>query len=412
RRPERGPVLKQGSLFERREENPPLRDALDFYRHPHGWSNRLVAGDSLLVMNSLLEKEGLGGKVQMIYIDPPYGIRYGSNFQPFVNRRDVKDGKDEDLTQEPEMIRAFRDTWELGVHSYLGYLRDRLLLARELLSESGSVFVQIGDENLHLVKSVLDEVFGIESALGLITVKKTSGASSELLAGVCDYLLWYAKSREHIKYHPLFLDKEIGGAGGGQYTYIEHVDGSRHRMRNPSVDMDVAPSGSRVLRLDNMTSQRPPGDFPVMLDGKTFKPGKGYWKTGEEGMQRLAHAKRLAAVGNTLSYVRYFDDFPVFPINNVWEDTVTSGFSEKKVFVVQTNPDIIGRCLLMTTDPGDLVFDPTCGSGTTAYVAEQWGRRWITCDTSRIAVTLAKQRLMTAVFDYYRLAHEQEGVGS
>jgi len=405
---DKGPV--QGSLFHAPEENPPLRDALDFYKHAHGWSNRLVAGDSLLVMNSLLEKEGMAGKVQMVYLDPPYGIRYGSNFQPFVNRRDVKDGKDEDLTQEPEMIRAFRDTWELGIHSYLTYLRDRLLLARELLHESGSLFVQISDENVHHVRELIDEVFGDANFVALITFRKTSGTSSELLGGVSDYALWFARDRTKLKFRKLFRAKAIGGEGASQYTWVEDSDGSRRNLG--SLAASSLGAKARVFVHGDMTSQRPPGDFPVEFEGKVFRPINGYWKTGEAGMKRLIHGRRLMVIGNTLRYVRYFDDFPVFPFDNCWEDTVISGFADKKVFIVQTSPLVVSRCLLMTTDPGDLVFDPTCGSGTTAYVAEQWGRRWITCDTSRVALTLAKQRLMTALYDYYDLAHPEEGVGS
>jgi adenine-specific DNA-methyltransferase len=400
----------QHDLFHAPFENLPLRDAIDFYKHERDWSNRLIAGDSLLVMNSLLQKEGMAGQVQMIYIDPPYGIKYGSNFQPFTNRRDVKDRKDEDLTQEPEMIKAFRDTWELGLHSYLTYLRDRLLLARELLSESGSVFVQISDENLHHVREILHEIFGEENFVSLITVAKTSSATSELLAGVSDYVLWYAKSKRSIKYRELFQWKQAGGLGGGQYSSLRLPSGKSYRVSDPSKSLAEAPVGTRIFRLDNMTSQRPPGDFPVNIFGRSIKPTSGYWKTGEKGMVNLDKSNRLGLIGNTLCYVRFLEDFPVFPYSNLWVDTVTSGFSDKKVYVVQTNASIVERCLLMTTDPGDLVLDPTCGSGTTATVAEKWGRRWITCDTSRVAITLAKQRLMTASYDYYALKYPDEGL--
>jgi len=404
---------EQPSLFERREENPPLRDAVDFYRHPHGWSNRLIAGDSLLVMNSLLEKEGMAGQVQMVYIDPPYGIKYGSNFQPFVNKREVKDGKDEDLTQEPEMIRAFRDTWELGVHSYLSYLRDRLLLAKDLLHESGSCFVQINDDNVHRVRDVLDEVFLAKNFVSLITFSKTAGASSDLLPMTTDYILWYARELSHVKYRPQYLQKALGGLGASGYTRVELPDGSRRFLDSEEkTDQSLLPPGSQIFTLDNMTSQRPTGDFPVTLRGETFRPRKGYWKTGEDGMEKLKAARRLEPSGDYIRYVRYIEDFPVFPLTNIWGDTSVAGFTSEKVYAVQTTPKVIQRCLLMTTDPGDLVLDPTCGSGTTAYVAEQWGRRWITCDTSRVAVTLAKQRLMAADFDYYELMHPEEGVGS
>ncbi len=405
---------RQPGLFDMLPENPPLREAIDFYRHPHNWSNRLIAGDSLMIMNSLLEKEGMAGKVQMVYIDPPYGIKYGSNFQPFVNRRDVKDGKDEDLTTQPEMIKAFRDTWELGIHSYLANLRDRLLLAKELLHESGSCFVQISDENLHHVREIMDEVFGADNFVGLITFSKTTSASATLLSSVSDYLVWYARDVKHVKYRRLFLDKEAGAAGGTQYTWAELPDGTR--LNCGTVDkLHAMPPGCRPFVHDNLTSQRPSQGSDVRAftyEGKPFTPGKGTFKTDEAGLHKLANARRLIALGDTLRYVRFLADFPVFPISNLWDDTVISGFADPKRYVVQTSTRVAQRCMLMTTDPGDLVFDPTCGSGTTAFVAEQWGRRWITCDTSRVAVTLAKQRLMTATFDYFKLAHPKEGVGS
>jgi adenine-specific DNA-methyltransferase len=406
----------QGSfLFESKAENPPLREAIDFYKHPHGWSNRLIAGDSLLVMNSLLEKEGMAGKVQMVYIDPPYGIKYGSNFQPFVSKRDVKDGKDEDLTQEPEMIRAFRDTWELGIHSYLSYLRDRLWLAKDLLRESGSCFVQISDENVHHIRELLDDVFDAENFCGMISFAKTSSASGKLLSSVSDYLLWYCKQKEQVKYNQIYLKKEAGEAGGTQYTWAELSDGTRKNFQSFQRLKNETPAGARVFRQDNLTSQRPAQENDVrefFFEGRRFTPGRGTFKTDLSGLENLKRAKRLIVVGNTLSYVRFLDDFPVFPITNTWDDTATSGFAAEKRYVVQTTPKVIERCLLMTSDPGDLVLDPTCGSGTTAYVAEQWGRRWVTCDTSRVAITLAKQRLMTALYDYYDLAHPDEGVGS
>jgi adenine-specific DNA-methyltransferase len=413
------PAPIQGSLFESPEENPPLREAIDFYQHAHAWSNRLIAGDSLLVMNSLLEKEGMAGKVQMIYIDPPYGIRYGSNFQPFVNKRDVKDGSDEDLTQEPEMIRAFRDTWELGIHSYLTYLRDRLLLARELLHESGSCFVQIGDENLHLVRGLMDEVFGRANLVALVTFKKTAGQTARHIAGTSDYLAWYARDSERAKYRSFLQLRRPGDDDA--YSYVELSDGMRRRMTREELrDPSTLPEGARPYRLQILQSQRQgrpsgPGSamyFVVKYQGQEFVPSRNRgWTTTRDGMDNLARAKRLAVQGNSLSYVRYFDDFPAVALTDFWDDT-QSGSGMDKTYVVQTSTEILKRCVLMTTDPGDVVFDPTCGSGTTAHVAEQWGRRWITCDTSRVAVTLAKQRLMTAVFDYYELAHPAEGVRS
>ena len=403
----------QASLFERREENPPLQEAIDFYRHAHGWSNRLIAGDSLLVMNSLLEKEGMAGQVQMLYIDPPYGIKYGSNFQPFINKREVKDGKDEDLTQEPEMIRAFRDTWELKIHSYLTYLRDRLLLARDLLHASGSCFVQISEENLHRVRSVLDEILGADNFCGLITFVKTSAQEALLLPSVCDYLLWYAKDKEKVKFRKIWRPKSTDDPGTAEYNRIELADGDRRSMNGEEVEnWSVLPKGGRPYRQDNIVSQRPPGDFPVEFEGTTYRPITGYWKTGVDGMAKLIDARRIEVRGRMLSYVRYFDDFPYKPIANFWSDVRFSSRSEDKQYVVQTAAKVIERCMLMTTDPGDLVFDPTCGSGTTSYVAEEWGRRWITCDTSRVAVTLSKQRLMATHFDYYELAHPEEGIAS
>jgi adenine-specific DNA-methyltransferase len=408
-----GQADNQMSLFQSPGENPPLREAIEFYKHPHNWSNRLIAGDSLLVINSLLEKEGMAGQVQMIYIDPPYGIRYGSNFQPFVNKRDVKDGKDEDLTQEPEMIRAFRDTWELGIHSYLAYLRDRILLATELLSESGSIFVQISDENVHHVRELMDELLGTKNFCSLITVVKTSAQEAEILPSVCDYLLWYAKTSEKVKYRKLRVAKQLGDPGTSEYNRVEFKDGSRRVLTDEEQeDWSKLPAGARPYRQDNIVSQRPPGDFPVEFQGKTYRPITGYWKTGIEGMAKLIEAKRIEQRGAMLSYVRFYEDFPYKPISNYWADVRFSSRSEQKQYVVQTAARAIERCLLMTTDPGDLVIDITCGSGTTAYVAEEWGRRWITCDTSRVALTLAKQRLMAAVFDYYELAHPHEGVGS
>lgn len=410
-RKKNGENFVQGSLFSTTEENPPLREAVDFYKHKHNWSNRLIAGDSLLVMNSLLQKEGMAGKVQTVYIDPPYGITYGSNFQPFVDKRDVKDGSDEDLTAEPETIKAFRDTWELGVHSYLSYLRDRLLTAHELLSDSGSIFVQIGDENIHHVRELLDEVFGPENFFSLITFRTTSGLGSKGLTGIANYLLSYAKDKKQLKYRQLFSDKDFGE--GTMFTYVELTDGTRRKLsKEERMNPKVIPAGARVFRLSDLVSSglTPSCVFPYQFEGRTFEPGRNRsWKTNPDGMKRLEARRRLIAPGATLQYVTYFDDFPVSKITNVWTDTVGE---LDKIYAVQTSTEILKRCVLMTTDPGDLVFDPTCGSGVTAYVAEQWGRRWITCDTSRVALTLAKQRLMTAVFNYYQLAHPEEGVSS
>ena len=371
----------QMSLFAAPEENPPIRQAIEFYKHRHNWTNRLIAGDSLLVMNSLLEKEGLNGQVQMVYIDPPYGIRYGSNFQPFVNKRDVTDGRDEDLTQEPETIRAFRDTWELGIHSYLAYLRDRLLLARNLLGDSGSCFVQISDENLHHVKELMDEVFGVKNFQRIIAIQKRSPQPDKFLSGVADYLIWFSKERDRAKYNQLY----------------QFMDGERNNEDFVTSDLTSSHEYHRT---------------PFEFEGQKFNPGNRYWSTSIEGLTNLKRAGRLVVSGSTLRYKRFKNDWPCLLVGNIWDDVIFSPFMEDKLYAVQTSVKAIQRCILMTTDPGDLVFDPTCGSGTTAYTAEQWGRRWITCDTSRVAVTLAKQRLMTASFDYYDLAHPQEGVGS
>ena len=405
----------QPDLFAAPFENLPLRDAIDFYKHERGWANRLIAGDSLLVMNSLLQKESMAGQVQMIYLDPPYGIKYGSNFQPFVNKRDVKDRKDEDLTQEPEMIKAFRDTWELGIHSYLTYLRDRLLLAKELLHESGSVFVQISDENVHLVRNLLSEIFGEENFYAQIAYFTTPGLASKGINKSIDYLLWYTKRKEKMKYNPVYLPKEAGTGVGGNYNRIEYTNGSRRPLTSSEREgrFDLS-NGDRLFLRDNATSGafRENTTIDYIFRGTTYHPGDNRcWKTTREGLNRLTRASRLEATSSALYYVRYIDDFPVVEISNSWQDT-SSSFMPDKVYVVQTTRKVIERCMLLTTDPGDLVLDPTCGSGTSAFVAEKWGRRWITCDTSRVSVTLAKQRLMTASYDYYELKYPQEGLKS
>lgn len=381
------------------------------YEHKDRWVNRMILGDSLVVMNSLLEYEGLGGQVQMIYIDPPYGVKFGSNFQPFVRKRDVKNNDDADMTREPEMVQAYRDTWELGLHSYLTYLRDRLLVARELLTLTGSVFVQISDENLHHVREVMDEVFGSENFVSIVTFQKTSTASTDELSTIGDFLLWYARDRELAKIRPLYLRKHPGGAGGSQYLWGDLPTGDRVNFGSRR-KLATAPPGTRVFTHSTLTSQRPAGTGDLKrfeFDGKIFTPGKGTFKTDESGLTRLASGHRLLVLGKSLRYVRYLDDFPVVGLTNVWSDTVTSGFAEKKSYVVQTQPIVLQRCLLMTTDPGDLVLDPTCGSGTAAYVAEQWGRRWITIDTSRVPLALARQRILTATFAWYDLADERRG---
>jgi adenine-specific DNA-methyltransferase len=400
---------KQPSLFESVAENPPLRQAIEFYKHKQNWSNRLIAGDSLLIMSSLAEKEGLSGKVQTIYFDPPYGIRYGSNFQPFVNKRDVKDGKDEDLTSEPETLKAFRDTWELGIHSYLTYLRDRLLLARELLHESGSVFVQISDENVHLVRNLMDEVFGANNFIAQISFSKAAGGlrAANRVGITLDYLVWYSKNDAESKYRPIYEKKADAIEAG--YTMLELKNGTRRAMtKEEKQKISPLPEGSKTYMTILMTKPGPGSKFEIEYNGKKYDSGKRWWGITKEGVQNVIKANRVAAAENSFRFITYFDDFPYKAYTNLWDGLGGPG---DPIYVVQTNSEVIKRCILMTSDPGDLVLDITCGSGTTAYVAEQWGRRWITCDTSRVAIALARQRLMTATFDYYELAHPADGVG-
>lgn len=399
----------QPDLFAAPFENLPLRDAIDFYKHERGWANRLIAGDSLLVMNSLLQKESMAGQVQMIYIDPPYGIKYGSNFQPFVNKRDVKDRKDEDLTQEPEMIKAFRDTWELGIHSYLTYLRDRLLLAKELLHESGSVFVQINDENVHHVRAVMDEVFGSPNALVTIVVKKKS--STAVTEAVNDYVVWYANDRSKVKLRRLTEPKDIQDEKN-RFTGVL-FPGGRTKPLSECSEEELASVGLRFFNDDypmvsQDESETRSGKFEAW--GGEFRPGANrHWTLDPAvDMHRLVRCNRLRPAKNTVRGIVYLDDHGRSPLANIW-----NFHGERElIYVVQTNQKVIERLILMTTDPGDLVLDPTCGSGTTAFVAEKWGRRWITCDTSRVSVTLAKQRLMTASYDYFELKYPQEGLKS
>ena len=398
----------QLSLFE--AEKKPLREAIEFYKHKENWSNRLIAGDSLLVMNSLLEKEGMAGKVQMVYFDPPYGIKYGSNFMPFVNKRDVKDGSDDDLSSEPEMLKAFRDTWELGIHSYLTYIRDRLKLTKDLLNDSGSVIIQIGDENVHRIRLLLDEIFGAENFISQIAFTTSVPLGAKFIPGVLNYLIIYAKNKTTYKFRRIFSEKK---PGEGAYTSLMLPDGSWRSMTQKEKSGEVSiPTGSKVFfNLSLLSAGRTESCvFDVDFNGKKYSPGGGKsWKTNEEGIKNLIKNKRVIATENTLRYVLLHEDYPVKELTDVWTDT---GNESNKVYVVQTSTEVIKRCLLMSTDPGDLVLDITCGSGTTAYVAEKWGRRWITCDTSRISLTLAKQRLLTAVFEYYELAHQKEGIGS
>ena len=373
----------------------------EFYRHDANWSNRMILGDSLRVMASLAEREGLRGKVQCIYIDPPYGIKFNSNFQWSTTSRDVKDGKAEHITREPEQVRAFRDTWRDGIHSYLSYLRDRLTVARELLTESGSVFVQIGDENVHRVRAVMDEVFGDGNLVSQITFSKTTGFSSRNLSNVVDHILWFAKDINNVKYRQLSRNKRPGEPGATAYR--------------PLKDLVNSEEGFEPMRLAtsaDLTSQGASAQSPqhFVHRKRSFNPPVGlHWKATVLGMERLDKSGRMFLVGNTLRYLRFLDDFAVVPYTNNWTDTGIAGFTADKLYVVQTLPKVIERCVLMSTDPGDLVFDPTCGSGTTAYVAEQWGRRWITIDTSRVALALARARIMGARYPFYLLADSPEG---
>ena len=405
----------QPSLFHADER--PIREAVEFYGHRDHWTNRLVAGDSLLVMQSLLAKDKLGGQVQMVYMDPPYGIRYGSNFQPFVGRPSATDGRGEDLTREPEQIRAFRDTWQLGIHSYLSYLRDRLLLARELLAESGSVFVQIGDENVHRAALVLDDIFGPENRVATITFATAGGSSTELLPEVGDYLLWYAKDKKAVKYRRPYeaLSRAETIALFNWDAMVEEPDGTCRKLTDlEALAPDIhLPDDVRVYRRLPVSSQGASvtgRSEDYVWNGRTIPcPKNRHWCVSKDGMDRLAVLGRLDASGDGgwLCWKWYEDEVPGRRVHNIWHRRMQA---QRKRFVVETAPSVIQRCLLMATDPGDLVFDPTCGSGTTAYTAEQWGRRWITCDTSRVALALARQRLVTSDFDYYRLARPEEGV--
>ena len=395
----------QASLFDIDELDPDK--AIEFYKHEMNWSNRMIMGDSLVVMSSLVERERLAGQVQVVFIDPPYGIKYQSNFQPGISNRTVRDGADDDLTREPEMIQAYRDTWELGIHSYLTYLRDRLVVARELLTESGSIFLQIGEENVHRVRVLLDEIFGSENYISQITFKTTSGSSATAgLPAITNYIVWYAKNKSSYKFTQLYLPKAGGKATDDAYSLIELKDGTRRRMTTEEkLNPEKRPDGSRVFSLSPFTSQSgsPTTGFPIELDGVTYSSGRGFWKTNQEGVEKLKAERRLMGAGNSLRYVRYLDDFEGLPLTNFWDDTVTAGFSSDKRYVVQTNPNVISRCILMASEPGDLVLDPTCGSGTTAVVAEQFGRRWITIDTSRVALSIARERVLTATYPYYQL---------
>lgn len=414
-----GSIPAQVDLFSDFNGLPKGVDKTEFYEHSQNWSNRMILGDSLQVMASLAEREGLRGQVQCIYFDPPYGIKFNSNFQWSTTSRDVKDGNVTHITREPEQVKAFRDTWRDGIHSYLTYLRDRLTVARDLLHESGSIFIQIGDENVHRVRVLLDEVFGDHNCVAQISVKKTSGATTENLPGTTDFVLWYARNRDRIKYRQAYLGRIVGEAGDATYTFLQDQFGLRRRARGPELASVLADEKSplRIFRLQTLTSQaigRAKGEgaaswFPVTIRGVTVRPNmSSRWKTNEAGMARLAAAHRLELGGSSISYVRFHNDFSVFPVTDLWTDT-QSGSAMEKVYVVQTSQKIVERCILMCSDPGDLVLDPTCGSGTTATVCEQWGRRWITIDTSRVALALARARIMGGRYPFYLLEDSREG---
>ena len=392
----------QPALFDVSELDP--AKAVDFYKHDMNWSNRMILGDSLVVMSSLIERERLAGQVQCVFMDPPYGIKYQSNFQPRLSKRTVADGRDDDLTREPEMIQAYRDTWELGVHSYLTYLRDRFVVARELLSESGSIFVQIGEENAHRVRALLDEVFGSENFVSQIPFIKTSGKGGALLDTVNDYLIWFARDREKIKYRQLYVPRSDRALASG-YTWVESPGGDRRRLNGSELRGETPVDGRRFMTSSLVSASGGVNSaFPFEFEGKTYTPSRNtYWKTNLEGMTALAAAGRLMGIGNTLNYVRFEDDLSQVAITNWWNDTIESTFAVDKRYVVQTYTKVIARCVLMTSDPGDLVVDPTCGSGSTAYVAEQYGRRWITVDTSRVAMAIARERVLTATYPFYEL---------
>jgi adenine-specific DNA-methyltransferase len=384
--------------------------------------NRMILGDSLIVMNSLLEYEGLGGQVQMIYIDPPYGVKFGSNFQPFVRRRNVTNGDDADMTREPEMVKAYRDTWELGLHSYLTYLRDRALVARDLLTPSGSVFLQISDENVNVVRDLLDEVFGRENFVSTIVVQKTSSEEGEGIANLADYLLWYARDLTKLKSHPLLKEKRPGEPGARQYTKARSTKTGEIRDLDPAELVRPEEIGDewRVCRVGYpLTSQDPSTNrtVPFVFEGKEYWPGGArrnrHWSVDPEvAMPNLVKQGRIYATRDSIQGIVYLDELPGSELGNIWLDTGTGSFTQEQLYVVQTSEKVIERCILLATDAGDLVLDPTCGSGTSAYAAEKWGRRWITIDTSRVPLALARQRMLTATFPYFRLIDGSRGPAS
>lgn len=389
----------------------PYQKEVQFYQHDVDWANRLILGDSLQVMSSLTRRENLSGKVQMIYIDPPYGISFSSNFQPEILQRGVKD-READLTREPEMVRAFRDTWNLGVHSYCSYLRDRFILARELLANGGSIFVQIGQENCHIVRVILDEVFGADNFVSEVVFQTTPYATSNFLAPVYDKLLWYGKGTDKLKYNQLYLPKE-SLRGIDAYRWIDMPSGETVAYSEQAYRQHSGTENSvRRFQSTSLISQgetATPQAF--VFQNKEWKPpAHSHWKTTVGGLARVEQANRMLSTPNSLRFKSFISDFPISIIHNIWDDMITGSFTEPKRFIVQTNPRVIERCILMTTEPGDLVLDPTCGSGTTAFAAEAWGRRWITIDSSRVAAAIARQRLLTAKYDYFKLHDEAIGI--
>jgi len=397
---------RQLNFFENPDFEKTLSKALQFYQHEENWSNRLIAGDSLLVMNSLLVKEGMGGKIQTIFMDPPYGINYRSNFQPFTDKKDVKED-DDAIPHEPEMIRAFRDTWELGIHSYLTYLRNRILLCKELLSETGSFFLQISDKNLNYCIQIIEEIFGKENFFGLIAFTKAPGSypSIKSIPSRLDYLIWFAKDKSKIKYHQLYVKRASDIDAG--FNQIEFQDGTSRRLTNDEKKGLVQLPEGKLFRDQSLVKPGPGSKYVVELNGEKFDSGSGWWGMPKEKIEKLINIKRIRKIGNNLRYIKYLDDFPYKPLDSLWDHLHGAG---QQVYVVQTNEEVIRRCILMTSDVSDIVLDPTCGGGTTAVASERLGRKWITCDTSRVALNLARKRIMTEVYDFYKFKNPEEGL--